>query len=97
MLTLSMLFPIVFIFGEIFPTPLLTNELGMTSPLAQFTGNLVAVISLNWTVPWISRRFGWWLQPRVQSVRTDALGTIAMIGLYAALITGFSILVTIVP
>jgi antibiotic biosynthesis monooxygenase (ABM) superfamily enzyme len=91
MITLLMLFPIVFIFGLLVPTPFLMKDLGMTGPLAQFSGNLVAVICLNRVVPWISRRFGWWLQPHVRSIRTDALGAIALVGLYVALVVGFSI------
>ena len=51
MLVLMTLYPVVFIFGSLVQTPLLTKQ-GVPFWLALFIGNIVSVLLLSWLVPW---------------------------------------------
>ena len=90
MLVLLMLYPVVFLFGLWVQTPLLMGRLGLSFPMALFVGNIVGVLLLNVLVPWISRRFDWWLNPRAgQAWQVRAAGTALVIGLYGVLLAAF--------
>jgi antibiotic biosynthesis monooxygenase (ABM) superfamily enzyme len=91
MLVLLGLYPTVFLFGFFVGTPLFTGQLGWPFWLALFVSNIASVIILNWLVPWISRRFAWWLQPAGSETRERTLqGVAAVVALYAILLLVFS-------
>jgi uncharacterized protein len=91
MVVLSQLYPVVFLFGMFVQNPVMIKRLGMPFWLALFVGNLVSVVSLNWLVPWASRRFAWWLQPAGQaSMKTHILGAGVITGIYALWLLAFS-------
>jgi antibiotic biosynthesis monooxygenase (ABM) superfamily enzyme len=84
MIVLSLLYPVVFLFGLLVQTPLLIKRIGMPFWLALFVGNVVSVVLLNWLVPWASKRLNWWLQPATQkSMSHHALGAGIVVGIYA--------------
>jgi antibiotic biosynthesis monooxygenase (ABM) superfamily enzyme len=90
MLVLLMLYPVVFLFGIMVQTPILSRRLGLPFPIALFVGNVVSVLLLNFFVPWTSGRFTWWLQPAVRNRRAiEIAGAILVIGLYTAMIVVF--------
>ena len=91
MLVLLGLYPTVFLFGFFVGTPLITRELGWPFWLALFVGNIASVTILNWLVPWISRRFDWWLKPAGSETQERTLqGIAAVVALYALLLLIFS-------
>ncbi len=90
MLVLLMLYPVVFLFGLWVQTPILMGKAGLPFWLALFIGNIVSVLLLNWLVPWTSRGFGWWLAPSRNGGRTNIVGAILVISLYAACLLVFS-------
>jgi antibiotic biosynthesis monooxygenase (ABM) superfamily enzyme len=91
MLVLLGLYPTVFLFGFFVSTPLITQQLGWPFWLALFVGNIASVTILNWLVPWISRRFDWWLQPAGSETQERTLqGIAAVVALYALLLLIFS-------
>jgi antibiotic biosynthesis monooxygenase (ABM) superfamily enzyme len=91
MLVLLGLYPTVFLFGFFVGTPLFTRQLGWPFWLALFAANIGSVTILNWLVPWISRRFSWWLQPAGSETRERTVqGIAAVVALYALLIFVFS-------
>lgn len=88
MLVVLMLYPVVFLFGMLVQTPLLTGWAKLPFPVALFIGNVVSVLLLSQLVPWVSRRFDWWLQPRARWM--DAAGIALVVALYAAMIAAFT-------
>ena len=91
MLVLLGLYPTVFLFGFFVSTPLITRQLGWPFWLALFAGNIASVTILNWLVPWLSRRFDWWLQPAGSETRQrNLLGIAIVVALYALLLLIFS-------
>jgi antibiotic biosynthesis monooxygenase (ABM) superfamily enzyme len=91
MLVLLGLYPTVFLFGFFVGTPLMTRQLGWPFWLALFVSNIASVTVLNWLVPWISRRFSWWLQPAGSETQQRTLqGIAAVAALYAILLFVFS-------
>ncbi|MDI4664107.1 antibiotic biosynthesis monooxygenase [Xanthobacter autotrophicus] len=87
MLVLLALYPVVFLFGHLVQIPLLMGEAGLPFAVALFIGNAVSVLLLTRLVPWVSRRFDWWLQS--PAPRTDALGAGVILAFYAVLIAVF--------
>ncbi|MFL9911390.1 antibiotic biosynthesis monooxygenase [Paraburkholderia sp. RL17-337-BIB-A] len=84
MIVLSLLYPVVFLFGLLVQTPMLMKRIGMPFWLALFVGNVVSVVLLNWLVPWASKRLSWWLQPAAQkSMGNHVLGAGVVVGVYA--------------
>jgi hypothetical protein len=91
MLTLLALYPVVFLFGFFVQTPLLMRQLGWPFWLALFAANVSGVTILNWLVPWISHRFGWWMQPAGSETRQRTLlGLVAVVALYVLFLLAFS-------
>ncbi|HEV7734269.1 MAG TPA: antibiotic biosynthesis monooxygenase [Candidatus Binatia bacterium] len=86
MLVLLILYPVVFLFGFLL-TPSLADH-GSPPWLSLFASNVTCVILLNWLVPWISRRFAWWLVP--QGPTTDVQGATLLVGLYATALLTFA-------
>lgn len=92
MLVVLMLYPVVFLFGRLVQAPILMGWAGMPFWLALFVGNVASVILLSRLVPWVSRRFGWWLRPSDnRGRRRDLLGAAVVVGLYAAAMLVFAI------
>lgn len=93
MIVLLLLYPIVFLFGYMVGTPLLMSRWHMPFAVALFMSNVVSTVLLNYSVPWISQRFGWWLQPsKVQPQRATWLGTGLVIMIYILLVAAFTLL-----
>jgi antibiotic biosynthesis monooxygenase (ABM) superfamily enzyme len=93
MLVLSLLYPVVFLFGAWVQSPLLSKVFGMPFWLSLFVGNVVSVILLNYLVPWTSQRFAWWLRaPNLIANPINLGGTAAMLGMYAISLTVFALL-----
>lgn len=91
MLVLSGLYPVVFLFGFFVQTPLLMKAWSFPFWLALFCGNVFGVTVLNWLVPWISKRFAWWLQPAgTESQRQTLIGVAAVLVIYLACMLIFS-------
>jgi len=98
MLVLLGLYPTVFLFGFFVGTPFITRQLGWPFWLALFVGNIASVAILNWLVPWISRRFAWWLQPAGSETQERTLQGIAIVvALYALLLFVFSLFPSVFP
>lgn len=92
MLVLLMLYPVVYLFGIAVQNPLLTGWMGLAFPIALFIGNVVSVLLLNYLVPWISGRFGWWLTPARPSAQVDGRGAAILAVLYLAMIAAFTLI-----
>jgi antibiotic biosynthesis monooxygenase (ABM) superfamily enzyme len=93
MLVLSLLYPVVFLFGAWVQTPLLSRMFGMPFWLSLFVGNVASVTLLNYLVPWTSQRFAWWLRaPNRIADRINLAGVAAMVGLYAISLAVFALL-----
>jgi antibiotic biosynthesis monooxygenase (ABM) superfamily enzyme len=91
MMVLLMLYPVVFLFGIWVQNPLLIKRAGVPFFLALFIGNAVSTVALNWLVPWVSRRFAWWLSPpRDPGGRISIAGAVVVIALYGATLLVFS-------
>jgi len=89
MLVLMVLYPLVFLFGVVVQTPLMTNN-GVPYWLALFVSQIFSVLVLNWLVARSARRFGWWLSPQSQSVaRINVIGAGVVIGIYAVCLLAF--------
>jgi antibiotic biosynthesis monooxygenase (ABM) superfamily enzyme len=91
MLTLLLLYPVVFLFGTFVQTPLLMRRAGLPFAVALFIGNVAGIVLLNYLVPWTSQRLEWWLYPHGQSHRRIELaGTALVMALYGALVLAFT-------
>lgn len=89
MLVLLTLYPVVFLFGFLVQTPLLSGRAGLPFAIALFIGNVASVILLNYLLPWTIARFSWWLQPRDSKPRTALAGTGFVIALYGLMLIAF--------
>ena len=91
MLVLLTLYPVVFLFGALVQTPLLTRRAGLPFAIALFVGNVASVLLLNYLLPWTSNRFSWWLQPAGRAASWIAfVGAGLVIGLYALMVFLFA-------
>jgi antibiotic biosynthesis monooxygenase (ABM) superfamily enzyme len=90
MLVLMLLYPVVFLFGLLVQRPLLDHGLHLPFWLALFIGNTVSVLILSKLVPWVSGRFVWWLHPGADPRRTNVLGALAVVAIYALCLAVFS-------
>lgn len=91
LMVLLMLYPIVFLWGFFVGTPFLANELDVPFAINLFIGNVVSVTLLTWAVPWIARRFSWWLQPKKDKsvVRINLIGAAIVGAFYLVMIIVF--------
>ena len=91
MIVLSLLYPIVFIFGLLVGTPILMGKLQLPFFAALFIGNVVSVCALNYAVPFTSKYFGWWLQPKSADPKAmNMAGAAVMVVLYLLSLIIFS-------
>jgi antibiotic biosynthesis monooxygenase (ABM) superfamily enzyme len=83
LLVLLVLYPMVFLWGYFISEPLIDSH-GVPFWLSLFIGNLVSTQLLGWfVVPWIFRRFDWWLKPK-RSRTIQVVGLVVIAALYAA-------------
>jgi antibiotic biosynthesis monooxygenase (ABM) superfamily enzyme len=81
---------VVFLWGLLVGTPILTGMMHLDFPLALFIGNAFSVVLTSYLVPWTADRLGWWLNPpkdRRALVNLQGAGLLAMT--YAVLILLF--------
>jgi antibiotic biosynthesis monooxygenase (ABM) superfamily enzyme len=91
MLVLMVIYPLVFLFGALVQTPLMTSR-GVPYWFALFVGQIFSVLVLNWLVARAARRFGWWLSPQSPPVaRVDLIGACVVVGSYAVCLTAFGV------
>jgi antibiotic biosynthesis monooxygenase (ABM) superfamily enzyme len=90
LIVLLLLYPVVFLFGTLVQTPLLSHWMGVPFAIALFVGNVVSIVILNYLVPWTSMRFSWWLAPaHAHQTRIDIAGTALVCALCVALVVAF--------
>jgi Uncharacterized protein conserved in bacteria len=82
MVVLLLLYPIVLLFGTFVVNPYFLGWAKLPFPVALFLSNVASIVLLNYLVPWISKRFSWWLNPTA-----TGLGRINLGGLGAALVS----------
>ena len=92
MLVLLMLYPVVFLLGKWISDPLLIDRAGLPFWLALFISNAISVPLVgSMLVPWVSRTFGWWLQPAADSgSRRTLMGIGLIVALYVLWLLIFS-------
>lgn len=91
MVVVSVLYPVVFLFGLSIGTPILTRWMGLPFWLSLFIGNVVSVLLLSKLVPLAGRGLRWWLDPPIaRHTRTDIVGLSLMLGIYAFWLLVFS-------
>ncbi|MFO1161852.1 MAG: antibiotic biosynthesis monooxygenase [Reyranellaceae bacterium] len=90
MIVLLLLYPIVFLWGVAFGTPVLTNKLNMSFAVALFIGNIFSVGLTGFLVPWAADRLTWWLRPAPGSeTRMSLLGAALIMVAYGAMVVIF--------
>jgi antibiotic biosynthesis monooxygenase (ABM) superfamily enzyme len=90
MLVVLALYPVVFLFGHLVQTPILMDRWGFPFWLALFVGNVAGVLLLGVIVPWVSRRFAWWINPAGDPRRANLIGIAVIVALYGLLLLLFS-------
>jgi antibiotic biosynthesis monooxygenase (ABM) superfamily enzyme len=87
MLVLVVLYPCVFVI-DTFLVPILTDR-GVPFWLTLFGANTLTVAVLGVTVPFVSRRFTWWLTGRssASTARKTLQGVAAVVGIYLVSLT----------
>jgi uncharacterized protein len=83
MIVLLLLYPIVFLWGVWFGTPVLQDKLNMPWALNLFIGNIFSVALTGFGVPWVANRMGWWTFPKGNVLRANLLGAGLICALYA--------------
>ncbi|MFT0859542.1 antibiotic biosynthesis monooxygenase [Ancylobacter sp. G4_0304] len=89
MLVVLMLYPVVFLFGLVIGGPVLLGWAQMPFAAALFIGNVASVLILSKLVPWVSRRFSWWLRPGETRAWVHPAGAALVVALYGAMIALF--------
>jgi antibiotic biosynthesis monooxygenase (ABM) superfamily enzyme len=90
MIVLLTLYPVVFLWGLLVGTPILTKALNLDFPAALFIGNAFSVIVTSYLVPWTAKRLSWWLTPPEDGrVLTNLQGAGLLIAIYAIMILLF--------
>ena len=74
MIVLLTLYPVVFLWGLLVGTPILTKALHLDFPVALFIGNAFSVILTSYLVPWTANRLSWWLNPRPDTRSREPAG-----------------------
>lgn len=88
MLVLLMLYPVVFLWGVWVGLPFLSD---LSFAVSLFIGNIVSVGLTGFLVPWVAKRFDWWLQPASSrnALAVHLLGAGTILALYAAMVFVF--------
>ena len=88
MLVLLMLYPVVFLWGVWIGMPFLSD---LSFAVSLFIGNIVSVGLTGFLVPWVAKRFDWWLQPAASrnALAVHLLGAGIILALYAAMVFVF--------
>lgn len=88
MLVLLMLYPVVFLWGVWVGMPFLSD---LSFAVSLFIGNIVSVGLTGFLVPWVAKRFGWWLQPAAggNALPIHLLGACIILALYAVMVFVF--------
>ncbi|KAB1072047.1 antibiotic biosynthesis monooxygenase [Methylobacterium planeticum] len=90
MIVLLTLYPIVFLWGLLVGTPILTRALSLDFPVALFIGNAFSVLLTARLVPWTAERLRWWLAPaKDRQARVDLQGAALLVAAYAIMILLF--------
>ena len=90
MIVLLTLYPVVFLWGLLVGTPILTKVLNLDFPVALFIGNAFSVILTSYLVPWTANRLGWWLTPaKATRTRVNLQGAGLLVAAYAIMILLF--------
>jgi uncharacterized protein len=90
MIVLLTLYPVVFLWGLLVGTPILTGVLKLDFPVALFIGNAFSVILTSYLVPWTANRLGWWLTPAKHGrTRVNLQGAGLLVAAYAIMILLF--------
>ena len=79
MVVLLLLYPIVFLFGTFVVNPYFLGWAKLPFPVALFLSNVASIVLLNYLVPWVSKRFSWWLAPSATGVGRVNLGGWALL------------------
>ena len=91
MIVLLTLYPVVFLWGLLVGTPILTRVLGLDFPVALFIGNAFSVVLTSYLVPWTARRLSWWLTPaKATQTLANLRGAGLLVAAYAVMILLFS-------
>jgi antibiotic biosynthesis monooxygenase (ABM) superfamily enzyme len=88
-IVLLLLYPIVFLWGVWFGTPVLQNMLNLPWALNLFIGNIFSVLLTGFMVPWVANRMGWWLNPKGDVVRANLLGYGLVVAIYVISVVVF--------
>lgn len=90
MIVLLTLYPVVFLWGLLVGTPILTKVLHLDFPLALFIGNAFSVLLTSYMVPWTANRLSWWLTPpRYGRALVNLKGASLLVAIYAIMILLF--------
>src|ERR1700688_3121032 len=90
MIVLLTLYPVVFLWGLLVGTPILTKALNLNFPVALFVGNAFSVILTSYLVPWTAVRLSWWLKaPKEGATLVSLRGAILLFAAYAIMILLF--------
>lgn len=89
-LVLLMLYPVVFLWSIFIGFPFLSAKYHMNFAIALFIGNIFSVGLTGFMVPWVAKRFGWWLEPSANGLtKANLLGTGIILALFAAMLVAF--------
>ena len=92
MIVLTLLYPIVLLFGNFVVNPYLLGWARLPFPVALFISNVASIIILNYLVPWTATRFTWWLQPKAkETASTDIKGYLLLAAACAILVVIFTL------
>ncbi len=91
MIVLLTLYPVVFLWSVWFGLPILAAKLQLNLALALFIGNVFSVSVTAFLVPWTAKYvLAWWFPSSPGgSSRTSALGAVAVLAAYAAMVFVF--------
>lgn len=82
-IVLLLLYPIVFLWGVWFGTPILQNQMNLPWAVNLFIGNIFSVALTGFGVPWVANRMGWWMSPKGNVLRTNLMGAGLICAVYA--------------
>jgi uncharacterized protein len=94
MIVLTLLYPIVLLFGNFVVNPYLLGWARLPFPVALFISNVASIVILNYLVPWTATRFAWWLQSKAkETASTDIKGYLLLAAACAVMVVVFTLYV----